>query len=267
MRKARKKSITGIYHVILQGNNKEPLFLDSEDFAKFIEIIRSKKYFLDENGEQKQAFAIYGYCLMPNHLHMLIMEKDFDIGKNIKRIAISYSDYFRRKYQCCGHIFQDRFKSEPCEDDDYFKTLLCYIHQDPIKSGLCGHVNNYKWSSWSEISGKSEDPICDIHVVLRMMTLGEWRHEILNEIPEESPCLEFDKFNRPFDSEVAKYICEISGCRNIEDFKKRPLKKKITVILKCRTLPNVTLRSIARVSKVGNSTLRRIITQTSSSRI
>ena len=79
---------------------------------------------------------IYAYCLMPNHVHLLLCEKNWPLGEIVKSIAASYALYYNKKYGRIGHLFQDRFKSEPCNDADYFMTLFRYIHQNPVKAGL-----------------------------------------------------------------------------------------------------------------------------------
>ena len=82
------------------------------------------------------ACHIFAYCLIPNHVHLLLREKEWHIGDIMKSIASSYVFCFNKKYGRIGHLFQDRFKSEPCDDMSYFFTLFRYIHQNPVKAGL-----------------------------------------------------------------------------------------------------------------------------------
>ena len=74
--------------------------------------------------------TLYAYCLMSNHVHLLIRERDESIGEAIKRIASSYVYYYNHKYLRDGHLFKERFKSEPVNDMAYFTILLRYIHQN-----------------------------------------------------------------------------------------------------------------------------------------
>ena len=80
---------------------------------------------------------------MSNHVHLLIKTHHEDIGATIKHIAVMYALYFNRKYSRAGHLFQDRFKSEPVNDIAYFTTLLRYIHQNPLKAGFVQNVSDY----------------------------------------------------------------------------------------------------------------------------
>ena len=85
---------------------------------------------------------------MSNHIHLLIREREDNIGMAIKRIASSYVYYYNHKYSRDGHLFRERFKSEPVNDMAYFVTLLRYIHQNPVKAGMVAEVKDYEFSSW-----------------------------------------------------------------------------------------------------------------------
>ena len=87
---------------------------------------------------------------MGNHFHLLIRERDESLGETVKRIASSYVYYYNRKYGRDGHLFKERFKSEPVNDMVYFVTLLRYIHQNPVKAGMVMNVKDYAYSSWGE---------------------------------------------------------------------------------------------------------------------
>lgn len=143
-RQPRKKSVTGIYHVITRGVNREPIFRNIEDYAKYLTILK--------DAIHVSGFHLYAYCLMNNHVHLLMHEGVESLSLTLKRIDIKYACWFNQKYQRCGHLFQDRFKSLPVNNDPYFLTLLRYIHRNPVKAGLCKNVANYGWSSYSEYS-------------------------------------------------------------------------------------------------------------------
>ena len=127
-RQARKKSKTNIYHIILRGINRQIIFEDSEDYTRFIETLDRYKAVSGHN--------VFAYCLMSNHIHMLIKAEKEEPNLIMKRIACSYVYWYNSKYYRSGHLFQDRFRSEPVETDEYFLTVLRYIHQNPIKAKL-----------------------------------------------------------------------------------------------------------------------------------
>jgi putative transposase len=141
-RYARRKSESGIFHIMLRGINKQSIFEDNEDRERFLNTI--------ERYRKVSEYKIYGYCLMGNHVHLLLKEAGESISDAIKRICSSYVHWYNWKYDRCGHLFQDRYKSEPVEDEIYLLTVLRYIHQNPVKAGLTKTVQEYRWSSYNE---------------------------------------------------------------------------------------------------------------------
>ena len=141
-RQARRKSESGIYHIILRGINQQQIFEDEEDSRRFLETLSKYK--------EQCGYEIYAYCLMGNHVHILLKEGKENLTLVLKRIAGSYVYWYNWKYHRSGHLFQDRFKSEPVEDDAYFLTVIRYIHQNPVKAGICRNVDGYKFSSYNE---------------------------------------------------------------------------------------------------------------------
>ena len=128
-RQARKKSNCGIYHIMLRGINQQQIFEDAEDYERFLDILKDCKEICE--------FELYAYCLMGNHVHLLIKEKKEPIEQIVKRIGSRFVYWYNVKYQRKGHLFQDRFKSEPVDTQKYFSTVLIYIHRNPIKAGIC----------------------------------------------------------------------------------------------------------------------------------
>lgn len=149
-RQARLKSETGIYHVMLRGNERKAVFLEDEDKNKFINIVFQK---MEATGSH-----LYSYCIMDNHVHMVIqeLENGQQIATLMKRIGVSYAVYYNRKYKRVGHVFQDRFRSEVVEEDVYLLSVIRYIHQNPVKAGMAPGLN-YFWSSYSWYIGRKKD--------------------------------------------------------------------------------------------------------------
>jgi REP element-mobilizing transposase RayT len=128
-RQRRKTSATGIYHVMLRGINRQDIFQDDDDYVRMLTSLRLQTDRYDEHGNNlPPSCQIYAYCLMSNHIHLLLREESENVADTVKRIGISYATYFNRKYGRNGHLFQDRFKSEPVNDITYFLVLLRYIH-------------------------------------------------------------------------------------------------------------------------------------------
>ena len=150
-RQLRKQSATGIHHVMLRGINRQTMFEDDDDFRKFVFILKDMVQPHDQlRRPLPSRCAIYSYCLMPNHVHLLIQEKADGLAAVVRDIASRFARYYNDKYGHFGHLFQDRYKSEPVNDAGYFLILVRYIHQNPLKAGIVEDIINYPWSSWKE---------------------------------------------------------------------------------------------------------------------
>lgn len=137
-----KYSSEALYHISERGNERRAIFHDDADRIRFLDIVR--------RNQAKYGFGIYAYCLMTNHLHLLVASHGADISQVMKSINISYVIYFNRKYQRCGHLFQDRFKSEPVDSNEYAMEVSRYIHLNPVRAGMVSNetICEYPWSSY-----------------------------------------------------------------------------------------------------------------------
>ncbi|MBQ9015454.1 MAG: transposase [Firmicutes bacterium] len=138
-RRARQRSCTDIYHVILRGINRQQVFYDEEDYEYFIRLLN--------RFQNVSQYEVYAYCLMGNHIHLLIKVTQEPLGKIFQRIGAAFVYWYNLKYQRVGHLFQDRFKSEPVETEGYFLTVLRYIIWNPVKAGLCVSPFDYPYSN------------------------------------------------------------------------------------------------------------------------
>ncbi len=141
-RQARTKSSTNIYHIMLRGINRQNIFFDNNDRRSFLKYVKEVK--------NDSPFLLFAYCLMDNHIHLLMQEDEMPLEIIMKRIGVKYAIHFNNKYSRSGHVFQDRFKSENVEDERYFLTVLRYILQNPVKAGICPEPGDYRWSSYME---------------------------------------------------------------------------------------------------------------------
>jgi len=242
-RRARRISSSGIYHVMLRGVNKQSIFEDDEDNKKFLQILTLCK--------ELCKFELYGYCLMSNHVHLLLKETDETISQIIKRIASRYVWWFNKKYSRCGHLFQERYKSETVDDDKYFVTVLRYIHQNPVLAGICTFISAYKWSSYDEYIRKSA--IIDINLALEVIGESNFKN-FMNEFGNDV-YLEFDNTKKTLtDREVAERIEESFGLGALILQSEKPEVKEhmCREILK---IEGVSTRQLARVTGIPVNTI------------
>ena len=225
-RQSRQSSGTGIHHVMMRGINHQNIFEDVEDYYQFITTLDRVRVQYDDYGLPcGTSCTIYAYCLMSNHFHLLIRERDESIGDTIKRIASSYVYYYNHKYQRDGHLFKERFKSEPVNDMAYFTVLLRYIHQNPLKAGIVEKVKDYEYSSWGEYQG-TVDPafqICDTRTVLNRIPFNDLETWVNDPLPDDYYFLDNENEQprlRLSDDQVWQHIIELTGVRNSSDFQK-----------------------------------------------
>lgn len=128
------------YHVMNRGNRKEPIFWEKEDRVVYLFIMADVK---DELGYELLAF-----CLMENHLHLLIETKDVHLSEIMHKINTRYSMYVNRKYGLVGRLFQDRFKAKNIMDIGYERELFRYIHMNPVVANLVWEPEEWVWSSY-----------------------------------------------------------------------------------------------------------------------
>ena len=126
----RKRSNSGIYHIMLRGTNKQRIFHDDMDYQAFLEGLG--KY------NALSGFQLYAWWLMPNDLHLLLREgkESEPIEKIMRRLGTWYVYRYNRRYERSGPLFEGRYKSEAVEDDSCFLTVLRYIHRNPVKAGI-----------------------------------------------------------------------------------------------------------------------------------
>jgi REP element-mobilizing transposase RayT len=138
-RQSRQASGTGIHHAMVRGINRTELFRDEADYAHFIKTLQAVRDITQDR--------ILSYCLMPNHVHLLLEESGEPISQFFQRLGVRYVGWFNHKYNRVGHLFQGRFKSKPVEDNAYFTAVISYIHNNPVKACLANRPQDYRWSS------------------------------------------------------------------------------------------------------------------------
>jgi putative transposase len=146
----------GIYHVYNRGNARRVVFKAKEDYERFLN--RLKEF------SASHEVAVLGYCLMPNHFHLLLMQVgEISLGEMMRKLLLAYAMYFNLKYDNVGSVFQGRFKAKMVGEDEYLLQVLRYIHQNPwelvqVKSpprprlrragGTWPGLKSYRWSSY-----------------------------------------------------------------------------------------------------------------------
>lgn len=152
-RRPRIISSTGIYHIILRSVNQHIIFEDDSDFQKFLQVLSDckKKYDVD----------IYAYCLMDNHIHIMINSPPEVLSSFFQSLGTRFARWHNKKYSRSGHLFQDRFHSRVIENQKYFLSTLVYIHNNPVKAQICRVPSEYRWSSYNAYYGEN-NPLVNV---------------------------------------------------------------------------------------------------------
>ena len=161
-RQPRVYSRTDIYHIMIRGINKEKIFIKGIYKSKLLNIIQEISEEVD--------FNLIAYCVMNNHLHLLIKANNHELTTFMRKLNIKYAMYYNKAEDRYGHVFQDRFRSEAVEDEEYLFGVLRYIHNNPIKAGITHNMLDYKWSSADDYVKHESDIISDIYLgkILRL---------------------------------------------------------------------------------------------------
>lgn len=250
VRHARERSESGIYHVVMRGINQQDIFCDEEDYQQFTATVKRVK---------ADRFELYGYCLMSNHIHLLIHEKSEGISQAMKRIGTSYAWCYNQKYFRTGHLFQGRYKSECVEDDAYLLTVIRYIHNNPVKAGVVSKPEDYRWSSihayygeYEYISGLTNAGfILDILAGVRTEAIRRFHAHMKKETNDI--CLDDERKPRKTDEEMRTEIeagmngISVMTLQNMEKQRRNELLRRI------KTIEGATIRQIARVTGLNQS--------------
>ena len=145
-RKPRIISSSGIYHVILRSVNQHIIFEEDSDYRKFLFILSDCK--------AKYGTEIYAYCLMDNHIHMLLKSGPDVLSGFFQSLGTRFVRWYNDKYLRSGHLFQERFYSTVIETDRAFLAALVYIHNNPVKANMCRYASEYRWSSFNAYYGQ-----------------------------------------------------------------------------------------------------------------
>lgn len=142
-----------IQHVIARGIERRKIFLDDKD----------REYFLEHLGKIliKNEGKCYGWVLMPNHFHLVLMSGGWGLAKIMRQLLTRYAVYFNHRYKRSGHLFQNRYKSIVCQEDSYLMELIRYVHLNPLKASLVHDVrelSGYRWSGHRALIGKEMRP-------------------------------------------------------------------------------------------------------------
>lgn len=173
-RRARLDATGALHHIMVRGIDKANIFRDAEDKTRFLER-------LGQNVQGSQC-SIYAWVLMDNHVHLLFRSGKDGISAVMRKLLTWYAQYFNRKHSRKGHLFENRYKSILCDEDNYLLALVRYIHLNPIRAKIVETMealDRYPWTGHRAIIGKAQYPWMDTETVLAQF--GGTKRKAINE--------------------------------------------------------------------------------------
>ena len=245
-RKPRKQSSTDIYHVTMRGNGRRAIFEDNADRNTYIGLLRE--------AVQKYDVDLLAWCLMNNHVHILVRCQFNDLSKCFHLIGTSYAAHYNGRHGHIGSLFQDRFASQPIESESHLLAAIRYIHLNPLEAG-CGTPEEWIWSSYSQYCGESG--ICDSNFVRSAFgSVVEFISFCAPESDSESLCRLENPQRRLGDGEANKVAVERYG-EHYADAIAQMFPEDRNTALRDLKHAGLSIRQIERLTGIGRGIIGR----------
>lgn len=252
-RKARIFSETGIYHIIIRGNNQQNIFNDDED--RLLLLNRIQKYSSELN------IHIYAYCLMNNHVHLLIGNANPNMSKFMLKLNTSYSRLFNIKYERTGHLFQGRYLSKPVKNNKVCMKVIRYILHNSQKAGL-GKYDEYIWNSFQSIIDDNQafvyKPVLKVHIdkdfIFNLFSNKNNFISYLN-ISTDEVFMEYEGKKHINDNNCMLFIKKIMNIANIYQINRIPI-DEIKKYLKIIKSFGISQNQISRITGISRKIIR-----------
>jgi len=221
-RTARILGSSGIYQIRLRGINDQRIFERDYDYVHFLKTLQR----LTGHDKQPAFCHIYAYCLHENTVHLLLQEGTEPISNIMKRMVQSYSLYFNIRHERHGHLFVNRFDSEPIETTIAFERSYKYINKMPILGFYAKDPISYQWCSLHVLGNDQPKypillPVSEALDTLREFEKHPTTQTTIDFNPQEevpAPKLNQEKKPRLTESYIEQRLYDITGCNTISDF-------------------------------------------------
>lgn len=140
----------GIYHVTCRGNRRQPIFTDDDDRGRYLALLGAVS--------RKLGWRCLAYCLMSNHVHLVLDVPDQTLSRGMQLLSGRYAQAYNRRHGWIGHLFQGRFHSVVVEEEGYSLELTRYVVLNPKRAGAVARAVDWRWSSHRALLGKERAP-------------------------------------------------------------------------------------------------------------
>ncbi len=246
------QSKSDIYHVVSRGTGRQLIFEDDEDRTTFLRML--------SKATASNEVELYAWCLMGNHFHLLVHGDLARLSCCMKQLCGSYAQYFNQEHGRVGHLFQERFKSEPVENDAYLLTVVRYIHDNPAKAAI-SPMTEYPWSSYHEYAEDHEEAgLCSTQFILDAFGGRTSFVRFHADERNATPCLDVftgrSKTRGMPDSIAAEIAEDVLGVSYLEDMKSLPIDERNASIHRLKN-EGLTVRQIERLTGIGRNSVQR----------
>lgn len=199
---------------------------------------------------------------MDNHVHILKKEDAKSISNVMHRLGASYAYYYNWKYERAGHVFQNRFKGENVEADSYLKTVIRYIHQNPVKAQIIKKPEQYTWSSCQVYCGKkdylhgltSTEFILNLFAENKEKAISELR--LFTELETENVCME-DVSGKVLTETQAREIIEETIRKPATQLQGLGKSERDVILHELKLIEGLSIRQISRITGIGLNIVKR----------
>lgn len=252
-RKPRLISSTGIYHIILRSVNQHIIFEEDADYQKFLYIL--------SDGKIKYDIDIYAYCLMDNHIHLLLYSTPESLSGFFQSVGTRFARWYNAKYTRSGHLFQERFHSSVVENNSHYLSTLVYIHNNPVKANICRTPSEYRWSSYNAFYGQ-KNPLINLSfsndiagskdLLLKYFSSHEDSDETKYFDDDHKEGTHFITDNQALS--IFKEVTKMSSTSEVQSLQKKTRNEYILLLRQ----NGLKQKQIARIMDVSISTVKRI---------
>jgi putative transposase len=149
-RRLRNEIAGAVYHVIGRGVDRRHIFVDDEDYATYTRLLATVT--------RRQGWHLLCYCLMPNHVHVMIEAPKTNLANGMQWLHSRYALAFNDRHCRAGHLFEARYKSPLVKTDEAYVRLIGYITANPVVAAFCKRASDWRWGSHGLLSANGSAP-------------------------------------------------------------------------------------------------------------
>ena len=247
-----------IYHIIIKGIDNQDIFYDNQDRCVFLENIRK--------SQKQYTYTVFAYCLMNNHVHMVIRVDDNLLSKSIQSLTVRYVYYFNKKYNREGPFVRNRFKSKKVQTKDYFLEVCRYVHRNPEKANV-EKTENYRWSSYKDYVTLNKKGITSTDVLMYYFNNNRYEFEKytlgIEKSYEINNFADFELLQKLTDEQLIDIIIKKFNIKSTESIpkylKNHSNEEEIEIVKEIGNIGGTNPRQISRVLGINRNKIYKIL--------